>query len=77
MQVLKLKTVKMALRMRLDKQLTINNVQLIKIILIIFIPILMASSCKIKREESSAEGTSTEKTIAKPEFSADSAYLFT
>jgi hypothetical protein len=41
------------------------------------IPFIMASSCKIKREDSSAESISAEKTIAKPEFSADSAYLFT
>jgi len=63
--------------MRLDKQLTINNVQLIKIILIIFIPILMVSSCKTKKEDSSADSASSEKAMAKPDFSSDSAYLFT
>lgn len=62
--------------MRLDKQLTINNVQLIKIILIIFIPVLMASSCKTKKEDTTNETTTT-ATITKPEFSSDSAYLFT
>lgn len=41
------------------------------------LPFIMASSCKTKKEDSSAESTSAEKSITKPEFSSDSAYAFT
>lgn len=65
----------MELRMRLDKQLTMNNVQLIKIILVILIPVLMSSSCQTKKEDTTTETVST-TTISKPSFSSDSAYYF-
>lgn len=47
-----------------------------KFIAILF-PILMASSCKHNQDNNQSVETTTENKIVKPEFSADSAYLFT
>ncbi len=50
----------------------------IKIVTLLILPILMASSCKHNQDnQSAATTTSTENKITKPAFSSDSAYVFT
>ena len=53
-----------------------NQLNLFFLCSLFLIPILMASSCKTKKEETTTETTTT-VTITKPEFSPDSAFLFT
>lgn len=49
----------------------------IKLAMVLLIPVLMASSCKHNEENSQSSETVTSTPITKPEFSSDSAYLFT
>ena len=72
-------------RMRLDrlKELRIksqesrqrNRINIFILCSLFLIPLLMASSCKTKNEETTSE-TAAESKLTKPDFSADSAYLF-
>ena len=45
-------------------------------LLVVFIPLLMASSCKTNKEDTNSENVSVENNITKPVFSSDSAYFF-
>jgi len=45
-------------------------------ILIAFIPLLMASSCKTNKDDTNSENISVENKITKPTFSSDSTFLF-
>jgi hypothetical protein len=49
----------------------------IKLIIVLLVPILIATACKTNKEEINSENNTKNNPITKPVFSSDSAYLFT
>ena len=62
-------------RIKSQKSRQRNRINIFILCSLFLIPLLMASSCKTKNEETTSE-SAAESNLTKPDFSADSAYLF-
>lgn len=64
------------MKLKIIKSNLVYRISKYKLILSVVLPVLMASSCKTKKDDTNSENVSVENKITKPAFSSDSAFLF-